>query len=200
MVQASRMLSGAKINRCGLEKLDRKRNYIFIANHQSYFDIVVLYYSLPFKLSFIARKNLFYIPIWGWGIWAIGHIPVDRKNPRKAKKTIEKAIETIKEKNRSIFGFPEGTRSRTEEMGEFKLGLFSLALKTGIPIVPVAIHGARDILPKGSLMIRPGRVYITIADPIDISGYTQKDKFLLAEKAREIILNLVEEEKRIKSR
>jgi 1-acyl-sn-glycerol-3-phosphate acyltransferase len=193
-------LSGVKIIHRGLEKLDRKKNYIFIANHQSYFDIVVLYYTLPFKLTFIARKNLFYIPIWGWGIWAIGHIPVDRSNPRKAKKTIEKAIKTIKEKKRSIFGFPEGTRSMTEEMGEFKLGLFSLALKTGIDIVPVAIHGARDILPKGSLMIRPGTVYITIADPINISPYTQKDKFNLAEKAKEIILKLVEEEKKIKKK
>ncbi|MBN1699246.1 MAG: 1-acyl-sn-glycerol-3-phosphate acyltransferase [Spirochaetales bacterium] len=189
-------LSGVKVVSRGLERLDRKKNYVFIANHQSYFDIVVLYYALPYALSFIARKNLFYIPVWGWSIWAIGHIPVDRSNPRKAKKTFEKAVKTIKRKHRSIFGFPEGTRSRTGEVGEFKLGLFSLALKAGIDIVPIAIHGARDILPRGSFMIRPGTVYFTVDDPIEISAYDHSMKFTLAEDVRKRIIRLVEEEKK----
>lgn len=188
--------SRVKVVTNGLDKLDPKKNYLFIANHTSYYDIIALFVGLPYKLSFIARKNLFYIPIWGWSIWLTGHIPIDRSNPRKAKKSIEKACLAIKKHNRSIFGFPEGTRSRTGEMADFKLGLFSMALQAEIDIVPVAIHGAYNVLPKGTINLIPGTIELEIGEPISGKEYTQREKNVLAQKAWNIIHKLVEKDKK----
>lgn len=190
--------SGVKVITRGMEKLDPRKNYLFVANHISYYDIVVLFPALPYKLSFIARKNLFYIPIWGWGIGLTGHIPVDRSNPKNARKSIEQGCIAINKHKRSVVGFPEGTRSRTNEMAEFKLGLFSLALQAGIDIVPVAIHGTQEILRRGSVNVHSGTVYIDIADPISIQGYTQRDKNTIAKRVWNIIHDLVEKEKKKK--
>ena len=171
-----------------LEKLDRNAQYIFLANHQSLFDIIVLYLVLPYHLSFIAKKSLFYIPLFGWCLGVLGHIAIDRSNPQKAKKSIEKACMFIKKKKRSIFAFPEGTRSETGEMGEFKLGIFSLAITTGIDIIPVTINGTREIIPKNSFFVKPGDVDIVLHDPINITEYHKSNKAQLAEKTRKIIL------------
>lgn len=186
--------SGVKVVPRGLEKLDPSKNYLFIANHISYYDILVLFKALPYKLSFVAKKSLFYVPIWGWCLALTGHIPIDRSNPRKGRKSMDQAAIAIKKHKRCVVGFPEGTRSRSGKMAEFKLGLFGLAIQTGIDIVPMAIHGILQILRRGSLMVRPGTVYIDITDPISVEGYTQRDKHTLAQKAWDIIHALVEKE------
>jgi 1-acyl-sn-glycerol-3-phosphate acyltransferase len=115
-------MCGIRVTTTGGEKLDAKTRYVFIANHQSYFDIPVLYAGLPFALSFIAKKELFFIPFFGWGIAAIGHIWIDRENARAARKSITRAIEKLKCQGISLVLFPEGTRSITGEVGEFKIG------------------------------------------------------------------------------
>lgn len=185
------ILSSVKVVTKGMEKLDMSKNYIFVANHESYYDIVVLYISLPFNMVFIARRNLFFIPVWGWALGLVGHIPVDIRKPQKAQASMKQAIHIINKKKYSIFGFPEGTRSYTGEIAEFKLGLFSLALKTGINIVPVAIKGAREVLPRGSLMLQPGTVHLYISEPVDVKQYKNTDKFMLAQRTKEIILSLL---------
>ncbi len=182
-------LSGVKANLHGLEKLDTSRHYVFLANHSSYFDIIALYVTLPFKLSFIAKKSLFAIPFWGWALSLIGHIPVDRDNPQAARVSMDKAIEKINGEKRSIFAFPEGSRSRTSETGEFKLGIFSLALKSGVDIVPIAIRGARDVMRKGSLFIRSGTIDVYVLEPVPVKGVTATDKFALAQNTRSRILD-----------
>lgn len=182
-----RIIAGCKLDVKGLEKLDPKQNYIFTANHQSYFDIVVLYSALNYKLSFIAKTSLFMIPIFGWAMLTAGHIPINRSNPRKAKKSIDNACKRIIKKNQSILAFPEGTRSATGELGDFKLGILSIAKKVGIPIVPITINGARDVLPKKSIMVKPAKVEVIIADPIPKEEYIDKDKFTMGSRLKEII-------------
>ena len=180
--------SGCKMKLHNLDKLNPGAHYIFLANHQSVFDIIALYLSLPYRLSFIAKKSLFVIPLFGWGMAAIGHIAIDRGNPMKARKSIEKACTIIREKKRSIFAFPEGTRSKTGEMGEFKLGIFNLALQAGVDIVPVTLNGTRQILPKNSYFIRPGTVDIILHAPISVKDYQKSEKMKLADLTRETIL------------
>lgn len=188
-------LSGVKVIIRGLEKLNPSRNYLFIANHISYYDIIVLINALPYKLSFIAKKSLFFIPIWGWSVALTGHIAINRSNPKNARKSIQRASVAIRKHRRSVVGFPEGTRSRTGKMSEFKLGLFGLAIQTGIDIVPLAIHGTKHILPRGSVIIRSGTVYIDVTEPIHVRGYTQRDKNILVSKAWNAIHDLVEVKK-----
>lgn len=178
---------GIKVKVEGLEKLDRKKQYVLIANHQSYLDILALYLALPFKLAFIAKKSLFNIPFFGWGMKAIGHISIDRGNPKTGKKSIEKAVKTITKQKKTIFGFPEGTRSLTGEVANFKLGLFTLAMKTDMPVVPLVIKGAREILSKKDFLVKPGTITITVLDPMDISTYDTTDKAKLANDVRDKI-------------
>lgn len=162
------LLCGIKIDVEGIEKLDLKKRYIFIANHQSHFDIPVLIASIPHELSFIAKKELFMIPFFGWGILALGHIWLDRANPRKAISSIQKAIDRLKRKNVSLVLFPEGTRSSDGKLGTFKQGSFALVLQAGVEVVPVVIKGTFEILPKYKKMVSSGRVKLIICDPISI--------------------------------
>ncbi|MBN2737580.1 MAG: 1-acyl-sn-glycerol-3-phosphate acyltransferase [Spirochaetales bacterium] len=181
------VFGGVKIKVNGLEKLDPKQQYILVANHQSYLDILSLYLALPFKLAFIAKKSLFAIPFFGWAMRAIGHISIDRSNPKKGKKSIEKAVKTISKTKKTIFAFPEGTRSTTGEVAEFKLGIFTLAMKTDMPMVPIAIQGAREMLSKKSFFLKPGTITLTILDPIDIQGFDSTEKTKLANTIRDEI-------------
>jgi 1-acyl-sn-glycerol-3-phosphate acyltransferase len=181
-------LSGIRIKIVGGEKLDRKERYVFVSNHQSYFDIPVLYSGLPFALSFIAKKELFFIPFFGWGIAAIGHIWIDRENARAARSSITRAIAMLKKKNISLVLFPEGTRSVSGEVGEFKRGSFALALEAGVPVVPLTICGTREILPKHSGLLRPGTATIVVGDPILPFELALLDKTKLSEMMRERIV------------
>jgi 1-acyl-sn-glycerol-3-phosphate acyltransferase len=181
-------MCGIRVNTTGGEKLDRKERYVFIANHQSFFDIPVLYAGLPFSLSFIAKKELFFIPFFGWGIAAIGHIWIDRENARAARSSITRAIAMLKRKNISLVLFPEGTRSITGQVGEFKRGSFTLALEAGVPVVPVSVCGTREVLPKKSMRFWPGTATIVIGDPVLPAALSTLDKTKLSEMMRERIV------------
>jgi 1-acyl-sn-glycerol-3-phosphate acyltransferase len=181
-------LCGVRVRTIGAEKLSRKERYVFIANHQSFFDIPTLYVGLPFSLSFIAKKELFFIPFFGWGIAAIGHIWIDRENARSARKSITRAIGKLKRQCISLVLFPEGTRSITGEVGEFRRGSFTLAIEAGVPVVPVSIVGTRDILPKKALLFRTGTVTLVIGDPVLPDALAGLDKQRLSEIMRERIV------------
>jgi 1-acyl-sn-glycerol-3-phosphate acyltransferase len=183
------LLCGVRVRTIGTEKLSQEERYVFIANHQSFFDIPTLYACLRFSLSFIAKKELFFIPFFGWGIAAIGHIWIDRENARRARKSITRAVEKLKRQRISLVLFPEGTRSVTGEVGEFRRGSFTLALEAGVPVVPVSIVGTRDILPKKSLMFAPGTVMVVIGDPISAGDCAKLDKGELSEMLRSRIVN-----------
>jgi 1-acyl-sn-glycerol-3-phosphate acyltransferase len=179
---------GVRVRTQGSEKLAGMDRCVFVANHQSYFDIPVLYTGLPYSLSFIAKKELFFIPFFGWGIAAIGHIWIDRDNARAARKSITRATDKLKREGISLVLFPEGTRSVTGEVGVFKRGSFTLAFEAGVPVVPVTILGTRDILPKHRGTFRPGTATIVIGDPILPADLAALDKTKLSEMVRERIV------------
>lgn len=178
-------MGGVKIVVDGLEKLDLTRRYVFISNHQSALDIPVIIAGLEHYVSFIAKKELFMIPFFGWGISAMGHIRIDRSNPRKARSSLDKAVEHLKKLNTSLILFPEGTRSSDGQLGEFKQGSFTLALQAGVQMVPLTIKDAMLRLPKKSMRINPGTIYLQIGDPIDITPQTTKAE--ICQKAHDII-------------
>jgi 1-acyl-sn-glycerol-3-phosphate acyltransferase len=180
-------VSGIKVKIIGLKNIDLKQPYVFAANHQSQYDIFTLMAHLPVQFKWMAKQSLFYIPLVGWGMKACGYIPVKRESPKEAYKALLKAIKKIKE-GYSIIIFPEGTRSLDGKIKPFKGGGMLLALRTGVPIVPVTIIGTRHILPKGGKRIKKGEVTIVIDKPIEVKGFTEKDKQKLAERIREIVL------------
>ena len=178
-------MGGVKIEVDGLEKLDINKRYVFISNHQSALDIPAIIAGLKHYVSFIAKKELFMIPFFGWGISAMGHIRIDRSNPRKARSSLDKAVEQLKKLNTSLILFPEGTRSSDGQLGEFKQGSFALALQAGVQRVPLTIKDAMLRLPKKSLRINPGTIYLQIGDPIDVTPQTTKAE--ICQKAHDVI-------------
>lgn len=182
--------AGIKLVVTGKHKIDKGERYVFIVNHQSGLDIPILYAGLSHNVSFIAKKELFIIPIFGWGLYAVGHIWIDRGNARLAHRSIERAVGKLKDDNVSLILFPEGTRSHDGSVAPFKQGSFALALKAGVNVVPVAIRNAIDCLPKYSIVINPGTVYLDIGDPVVIT--TEMTKADLAKQFHIKIKNAVE--------
>ncbi|GFM36654.1 lysophospholipid acyltransferase family protein [Desulfovibrio psychrotolerans] len=151
---------------------------VFMVNHQSQFDIPIATLLLRERYpAFVAKKSLFDIPFVGWAFRLGKHIPIDRKNSRKAMKSMENAAATAKA-GRSIVIFPEGTRQKdTSQLGEFKTGGIILALKAGLPVVPVVLEGTGDILPKGHVTLkRRHTVRVRALPPIDSSSYDIKER------------------------
>ncbi|HEY5924206.1 MAG TPA: lysophospholipid acyltransferase family protein [Kofleriaceae bacterium] len=155
----------------GAELVPPGRSYVYMSNHQSHLDIPMLYATLPSPtIRMLGKKELFRIPLWGHGLRAAEFIEVDRSNHSRAVKSIEHAARLIRD-GVSIYLAPEGTRSRDGRIGKLKKGGFHLAIDTTTPIVPVAIRGTIDILPRGSRVMQSGqRVDVTIGAPIDIEG------------------------------
>jgi len=158
--------SGITLTVEGLHRLDPQRQYLFVVNHQSNFDIPVLVQALPqFQLRWIAKKELLRIPFFGWAMWAAKHIPVDRTDSLDALKSLKIATARIAA-GISVVVFPEGTRSPDGRLLPFKRGGFLLALKTKTPIVPVTINGTGKLLGRGEWRVRPGAIDVTIGAPI----------------------------------
>lgn len=186
-------LGGVTVTISGIDGLDRSRPYIFAANHQSQFDIVVLQGYLGFDFRWLAKQELFNIPVFGQAMRRAGYVPVDRSHGRQALKSLDEAARRIAA-GTSVIIFPEGTRSRDGNMLPFKPGAMVLAIKAGVPLVPVAITGTHAILPKGKLLSRPGRVTIRAGEPIDSSAYTLKQKHELAERLEGAVAALKEQQ------
>src|SRR5580704_6612329 len=153
----------------GVEKLDPAANYVFVSNHASFMDIPALLSSLRHQFRFFAKKSLYRIPFLGWHLRWAGHLPVDRSNARSALKSMTEGARIIAQRHISVLLFPEGGRSATG-LRDFKEGAAYIAIKAGVPIVPVAIVGLRELLPMGSGYIRSGRVTVRIGDPIPTAG------------------------------
>lgn len=149
--------------------LDPTRSYVFMANHASSVDIWSLFICLPVPIRMIAKQQLGRIPLFGWAMKAGRFIFIDRHNPAAARRSIAEAERRIRT-GCSVVIFPEGTRTRDGRLGPFKKGGFHLAQNAGVPIVPVAIRGAGQVMPPGSLLMRPGHVRITVGEPIPTEG------------------------------
>ncbi len=156
----------------GKEKIEKKQSYVIVANHQSHYDIFVIYGWMPVDFRWVMKIQLLKVPFLGYSCYKIGHIFIDRSNPEKAKESINAAKDRIKG-GTSIMFFPEGTRSNDGTLREFKKGAFKFALDMDLPILPVTIVGSRNVLPARSLKLFPGRAKLIIHDPIDITGYTE---------------------------
>jgi 1-acyl-sn-glycerol-3-phosphate acyltransferase len=154
---------------------------IFMANHQSAFDIFTLLAAFPVPFRWVAKEELFKIPIFGPAMRRAGYVPINRGNPRDALKSLNKAAMKIKG-GTSVVVFPEGTRSEDGKLLPFKNGGFILAIKSQVPIIPVAIHGTQAIKPKKSFWIHPRTVYLHFGDPIETAGMKTRDKELLKER------------------
>ncbi|WP_456433832.1 lysophospholipid acyltransferase family protein [Thermosulfuriphilus sp.] len=179
-------VAGVRVEVIGLERLDPNKAYVFAANHASQFDIFALEAGLPFEIRWLAKKELFNIPIFGHGLRAVGNIPVDRESPREGLKSLAKAAEKVKE-GLCVVIFPEGTRSPDGRLLPFKPGGMILAIKSKRPLVPLSIVGSHQVLPKGKILPRPGEIKVIIGEPIDTRAYSLKDKERLAEDLRQAI-------------
>ncbi len=186
-------LAGVQVELKGGENLKDGQPYILAANHQSQFDIFALQGYLNIGFRWLAKKELFDIPILGDGMRLAGYISVDRSRGRQALKSLYSAAERIAA-GVSVIIFPEGTRSPDGRLQEFKSGGMVLAIKSGVPIVPVAICGTHEILPKGKLLARPGRVTINIGKPIITSGFKMGQKQELAKILHNEVADLLKKE------
>jgi 1-acyl-sn-glycerol-3-phosphate acyltransferase len=180
-------LTHIRVNVIGRENVLINRPQIFMANHQSDFDILIVLAHIPGQFRWIVKKELFKIPIFGKAMKSAGYIEIDRQNHERAMKSLEEAAQKIRE-GKSVMTFPEGTRSKDGTIKPFKQGMFHLAIHAGVPIVPISIIGAHEILPKRSLKIKPGKVTMIIGRPVDVSGYTIETRSELIERVREIII------------
>jgi 1-acyl-sn-glycerol-3-phosphate acyltransferase len=182
-------VSGVIVSVEGLEHILPGGSYVFIANHLSYMDTPVVLAHVPVQFRFLAKRGLFQIPFLGTHLSRAGHIPVPREDARAAVKTLQTAAETIREKKISLLIFPEGGRSHDGELRKFKEGGAYIAIRAGVPLVPLAIIGTRKILPYGSGVVESGRVILRILKPIETGNLTLKDRGSVTDELRGLIVN-----------
>ncbi len=170
-------VSRVKLEIEGQENIDRAGQYIFICNHTSAFDIPAVYWGIKNKQGMLAKKQLIYIPFFGWAMWAAGNFFIDRKDHRKALAAMDQvAIQMSERKDHSLVIFAEGTRSLDGQLQEFKKGAFILSLQSGIPIVPIVINGAFKAKSKYNRRIVATTIKLSILDPMDPANYSQDSR------------------------
>ena len=158
----------------GLEKVDFSRNYVYVSNHASMFDIPVILAGIPDQIRIIYKRELDIIPFFGWGLRFGSYIGIDRGRGSNAVRSLEEAVEKIR-RGASVLMYAEGTRTLDGKLQPFKRGAFNLALKAGIPVVPLTVNGSFSILPKHSVSVRPGKVELVLDAPIPAPGGAGKD-------------------------
>lgn len=176
----------------GREFIPADMGVILMPNHESHLDPPLMMNLSPVPVRFIAKASLFRIPFLGWAMWSAGMIPIDRSNQAKAFASIARATEMIKS-GKTVLVFPEGTRTSDGEMRAFKKGGFVMAVRGGVPIVPVGIAGTRRIMAPGGMIERSGPAVVVLGAPIDTSGYDEESKGELMEVVRTRIADLREE-------
>lgn len=179
-------ICGVRLVITGKENIDKREKNIYISNHESLLDIPAIFAAIPVNLFFIAKKELKKVPFMGWAMLMGGMIFIDRRNKEQAKKDMLRAGELIK-KGKNIISFPEGTRTKTGEMGMFKRGTFLLSVNTGIKVVPIAIKGARELLPAGSFNLKPGEIHLHVFPPSSPENYSQETAEVFASDLRKKI-------------
>lgn len=187
--------TGVDVTVQGLERIVAGRTYVFVANHQSIYDIPVVFWSLPFQLRIIAKASLGRFPMLGPHLKRTGHMLVDRRRPDRSG--IFDWASRLTSNGLSLVVFPEGTRSRDGLVGRFKGGGIMLALQAGLPLVPISVVGSRHVMTKGELTTRPGRVTLIVHDPIVTVATAEpsaSEVRVLADRVRDIVRTAVEAE------
>lgn len=179
-------LSGTRLTIRGKEKINTNLTHIIMSNHQSLFDVWALIGKIPLQIRWIVKAEIRKIPIFGYTLERMGHIYVDRKKRAAAYSSLETAAGKIKN-GTSVIIFPEGTRSNDGHLLKFRMGGIIMALKSGVPILPVTVNGSRFVLPKNTLALMPGKIEVVVGDMIDASTYDENHKNELMEKIRSAI-------------
>jgi 1-acyl-sn-glycerol-3-phosphate acyltransferase len=177
--------SGVRVTVAGLDRLDPTRSYVFAANHQSIYDIPIVFASLPFQLRIIAKQSLGKIPFMGWHLLRAGHVLVDRANPGAG---VVKKMSRLVAAGHSLIVFPEGTRSLDGVVGRFKGGSFVIALQSSLAVVPITITGSRHVMTKGQLTVHPGDVSLVVHEPIETSGIPRDQVRELTDRVRDTVV------------
>ncbi len=171
----SRWILGLKVEVEGLENVDPHQNYVFMANHVSFLDGPLLFYIIPQRVRVILKKSIFRIPVAGQAMRFIGFVPVDKKSISRGKRSIDEAVQAIKEKGYSFLIFPEGTRSHDGQLHQFKRGGFVLAVTAQVPIIPITIKGTFELMPRGKIFPRKGKIKVIFHPPVETAGKTVAD-------------------------
>ena len=183
------LTAGVRLETRFAAPLDSGRPYIFMANHQSLYDIPALLVGLPGQTRFLAKRALFRIPLFGWALKGGGFISIDRSDRSRAGEAFAGAIRELQTGSSAVV-FPEGTRSSDGKLLPFQRGGFLLAIKSDLPIVPVGIHGSMAVRGKSSYRIRPGKITVSCGRPLPTGEYGVRDKARLMEDVRRRVLAL----------
>lgn len=185
--------TGVRVTVEGLNRLRPGTTYVFVSNHQSIYDTPVVFASLPYQIRIIAKESLARFPVLGWHLTRGGHLFVDRQHPDRAG--ILKRWRALVSDGLSLIIYAEGSRSPDGHVGRFKAGSFLLAIEAGLPIVPIAVVGTRQVMPKGRLRTEPADVRLIVHDPIEPSVVTDptiQDARALADRVHRIVADAVE--------
>jgi 1-acyl-sn-glycerol-3-phosphate acyltransferase len=176
--------TGVKVRAIGLEKLTPGRSYLFISNHQSIYDIPIIFWTLPFGVRILAKASLGSFPFLGWHLSRTGHVLVQRERPGAST---FKQVSALLAAGHSLLVFPEGTRSADGRVARFRGGIFLLAIQAGLPVVPLAVRASRHVMLKGRLMTCPGDVSVEVFEPIPTGGLSTADAKRLAAQVQAIV-------------
>jgi 1-acyl-sn-glycerol-3-phosphate acyltransferase len=182
-------IAGAQVRVEGAERIAPGSSYVIVANHLSFMDIPAILAHMPVEIRFLAKRSLFKAPFIGYHLRRAGHLPVEREDVRASLKTMGEAAHMIRGRGISVLIFPEGGRS-PHEMREFREGAAYIAIKAGAAAVPVGLDGTRQILPMGSLHMKPGEVVLRIGEPIRTEGLKIHDRQALTEELRRRVAEL----------
>ncbi len=183
-------ICGIQVKVRGLDQLDGNRQYIFVSNHSSWVDIAVLIASLPQHLCFLAKTELFRLPLVGICLRRSRQIPIDRQHALAAASRLREATRQLPQSGRSLVLFPEGTRSNNG-LREFKSGAAYVGIQTGIPMVPAGLNGTRSLMPRGSAIIRSGTVHLSLGEPFKTEGLSPDSRSRLTQQIRTLVARLV---------
>jgi 1-acyl-sn-glycerol-3-phosphate acyltransferase len=185
-------VAGVRVKVEGLEKIKPGKPYVFVSNHLSYMDTPVVLSNIPVNFRFMAKSGLFQIPFLGTHLARAGHIPVPLEDPRAAVKSLTRGAEVIRNLGISVLIFPEGGRSPTGILREFKEGAAYVAIKAGVDLVPIALVGTRQVLAMGEATFHRAAVTLRVGDPLPTTKLTLRDRHQLTECAREQIVKMLE--------
>jgi 1-acyl-sn-glycerol-3-phosphate acyltransferase len=172
-------------------ELNPDQPYVFVSNHQSYFDIPATLRTLKRTVQFVAKREFLFFPLFGFYLWRVGSVIVDRSNRAKAHKTMAKAVGRVR-KDTSVLVYAEGTRSPDGEVAAFKRGAFVLALQAQVPVVPVTVYGSYQVQSKHTFKVRSGPIYVHVDRPISTDGLTLDDRAEISDRVRQVIVDRFE--------
>lgn len=192
-IRVAGWMCGVTVRIHGKEKILPGQTYVFLSNHQGNFDAPVLAHAVPRDWRALIKKEVLRLPVLSLVLRQVKMVSIDRSDPKTARNSIEQVARLLKE-SYSFIAFPEGTRSRDGRLGEFKKGVFVMALMAGVPIVPISIINSRNIQPPGEYAIWPGMIEVIFHDPIPTQDMSLEDRDKLVEMTRQAISSGLEKQ------